>query len=130
MRKNQIKPHRPSSWILLLSLLIICGPAAFAQSGDRAARAAHWDSYQLPAGQFTRYVDRQKGFSFRLPVDWNQQPGTNGETVFKPASETVNLIALTEEIPDGSGVANYVSGVMQSFRNEPIKPESAIVRRV
>src|SRR5262249_8240921 len=75
-------------------------------------------------------VDRQNGFSFRLPADWKQQPGASGETVFKPPSETVNLIALTEEIPEGSGVANYVSGVMQSFRNEPIKPESAIVGRV
>ncbi|HKE06031.1 MAG TPA: HEAT repeat domain-containing protein, partial [Blastocatellia bacterium] len=130
MRKNQTNPHHLLSRILLLSCLIVCVPAAFAQSGDRAARAAQWDSYQLPAGKFTRYVDRQKGFSFRLPADWKQQPGTNGETVFKPASETVNLIALAEEIPDGSGVANYVSGVMQSFRNEPIKPESAIVRRV
>src|SRR5215468_6742017 len=98
MRKNQANPRHLLSRILLLSCLIVCVPAAFAQSGDRAARAAQWDGYQLPAGKFTRYVDRQNGFSFRLPADWKQQPGA--------------------------------SGVMQSFRNEPIKPESAIVRRV
>src|SRR5262245_6060992 len=130
MRKNEINPHRPSSRILLFSFLIAWVPAAFAQNVDRAARAAQWDGYQLPAGKFTRFVDMKKGFSFRLPADWKQQPGTDGETVFKPESETVNLIVLTEEIPEGSGVANYVSGVMQSFRNEPIKPESATVRRV
>ncbi|MGH9768664.1 MAG: transglutaminase domain-containing protein [Blastocatellia bacterium] len=135
MRKNQIRPNRlfPRIFILrllpLLPLLVNCVPAAFAQGGDRAARAAHWDGIQLPAGKFTRFVDRQKGFSFRHPADWNQSPGRNGGTVFKPASEVANLIALTEDIPDGSGVANYVSGVMQSFRNEPIKPESVTVRR-
>src|SRR5262245_11927657 len=47
MRKNQNSPHRPPSWILLLSFLIAGATAALAQSGDRAARAALWDSYQL-----------------------------------------------------------------------------------
>jgi hypothetical protein len=129
MRKTQNNPHHPPSWILLLSFFIACVPA-FAQSGDRAARAALWDSYQLPAGKFARFIDRRTGFSFRYPADWKQEPGRNGGTVFKSASETVNLIVLTEEIPEGAGVANYVSGVMQSFRTEPIKPESVTVRRV
>src|SRR5262245_22953095 len=130
MRKSKNCPRRQLSWILLLCLLIACVPAAFAQSGDRAARAALWDGYQLPAGKFARFVDRRNGFSFRYPADWKQAPGPNGGTVFKPASETVNLIVIIEEIPDGSGVANYVSGVMQSFRSQPIKPESVTVRRV
>src|SRR5882672_11156382 len=135
MRKNQIGPYHPSFRIFFLFLFLLpilwnCVPAAFAQSGDRAARAALWDGYQLPAGKFARFIDRQKGFSFRYPADWKQEPGPNGGTVFKPASETVNLIVIIEEIPDGSGLANYVSGVMQSFRSEPIKPESVTVRRV
>jgi tetratricopeptide (TPR) repeat protein len=130
MRKSKNSPRRPLSWILLLCLLIAGAPAAFAQSGDRAARAALWDGYQLPAGKFARFVDRRNGFSFRYPADWKQGPGPNGGTVFKPASETVNLIVIIEEIPDGSGLANYVSGVMQSFRSELIKPESVTVRRV
>ncbi len=116
--------------LCLFPLLICCVPTAFAQNGDRAARAAKWDGYQLPAGRFTRYVDKQKGFSFWFPVDWNQSPGANGGIVFKPESEAANLIVLTEDIPDGSGVGSYVSGVMQSFRDEPIKPESVTVRRV
>jgi transglutaminase-like putative cysteine protease/tetratricopeptide (TPR) repeat protein len=130
MRKSKNCPRRPLSWILLLCLLIACVPAAFAQSGDRAARAALWEGYQLPAGKFARFVDRRNGFSFRYPADWKQWPGRNGGTVFKPPSETVSLIVIIEEIPDGSGLANYVSGVMQSFRSEPIKPESVTVRRV
>jgi transglutaminase-like putative cysteine protease/tetratricopeptide (TPR) repeat protein len=130
MRKSKNNRHRSLFRTLLLFLLILCAPAAFAQSGDRAARAALWDGYHLPAGKFARFVDGRNGFSFRYPADWKQRPGPNGGTVFKPASETVNLIVITEEIPDGSGLANYVSGVMQSFRSEPIKPESVTVRRV
>ncbi|MGH9752870.1 MAG: HEAT repeat domain-containing protein, partial [Blastocatellia bacterium] len=130
MRKSQTAPHHLLSRILLLSCLIACVPAAFAQNGDRAARAALWDSYQLPAGKFARFVDRRNGFSFRRPEGWKQELGPNGGTVFKSASETANLIAIVEEIPEGWGVANYVSGVMQSFRSEPIKPESVTVRRV
>ncbi|HEY8461927.1 MAG TPA: HEAT repeat domain-containing protein, partial [Blastocatellia bacterium] len=88
-----------------------------------------WESYQPPAGKFARFIDRQKGLSFRYPADWKQETGPNGGAVFKPASETVSLIVVVEEIPDGSGLANYASGVMQSFRSEPIKPESVTLRR-
>jgi transglutaminase-like putative cysteine protease/tetratricopeptide (TPR) repeat protein len=133
MRKSKNSPRRSLSRILLLfllPLLLDCVPAAFAQSGDRAARAALWDGYQLPAGKFARFVDSRSGFSFRYPADWKQGPGPKGGTVFNPASDTVNLIVITEEIPDGSGLANYVSGVMRSFRSAPIKPESVTVRRV
>src|SRR5262245_11878048 len=129
MRKRKNCPRRPLSWILLLCLLIACVPAAFAQSGDRAARAALWDGYQLPAGRFARFVDRRNGFSFRYPADWKQGPGPGGGAVFKPDSETVSLVVITEEIPDGSGLANYASGVMQSFRTAPVMPESVTVRR-
>jgi transglutaminase-like putative cysteine protease/Flp pilus assembly protein TadD len=129
MPKDKSPICHPPAPLLILSLLIFCVPA-FAQSGDRAARAAQWDSYQPPAGKFTRFVDRRKGFSFWVPADWKQSPWSNNGIMFKPASEVANLIALTEEIPEGSGVANYVSGVLQSFRNEPIRPESATVRRV
>ena len=133
MRKSKNSPRRSLSRILLLfllPLLLDCVPEAFAQSGDRAARAALWDRYQLPAGKFARYVDRRNGFSFRYPADWKQELGPSGGVVFKPASGTGNLWVITEDIPDGSGLANFVSGVMRSFRSEPIKPESVTVRRV
>jgi transglutaminase-like putative cysteine protease/tetratricopeptide (TPR) repeat protein len=135
MRKNRTHPRRPWSRIVYLALpplvflLSARVPLAFSQGDARVARATRWDSYRLPGGQFTRFVDRQTGFSFRIPEDWRGSPGSNGGFVFKPDSESVNLIALTEAIPEGSGVANYVSGVMQTFRKEPIRPESVTVRR-
>ena len=83
MRKSKNSPRRSLSRILLLfllPLLLDCVPEAFAQSGDRAARAALWDGYQLPAGKFARFVDRRNGFSFRYPADWKQEPGPSGGT--------------------------------------------------
>jgi transglutaminase-like putative cysteine protease/Tfp pilus assembly protein PilF len=136
MRKNQIRPHRMLRRVLpwalppILSIFLGGIPATFAQSDARIARTEKWDSYPISRDRFERFVDRQNGFSFRRPADWKSSPGPNGGIVFKPASEGVNLIALTEAIPEGSGVANYVSGVMQTFRKEPIKPESVTVRRV
>jgi transglutaminase-like putative cysteine protease/tetratricopeptide (TPR) repeat protein len=130
MRKKQSCYHRLFAPIFILAILAVCAALTTAQSGDRTARAAQWDSYQIPSGEFTRFVDRQKGFSFWHPADWKGSQQQNGSRVFKPGPDGVNLIALVEEIPDGLGVANYVSGVLQSFRNEPIKPESVTVRRV
>jgi tetratricopeptide (TPR) repeat protein len=37
---------------------------------------------------------------------------------------------MTEEIPDGFGVANYTTSMLQQFRKQPIKPETMVVRRV
>jgi len=130
MNKNKTRSWRPLAPIFTLALLIAGAQLALAQSADRAARAAQWDSYQLPSGEFTRFVDRQKGFSFWRPAEWKDSLQPDGSRLFKPASDGVNLIALVEDVPDGLGVASYVSGVMQSFRNEPIKPESVTVRRV
>ncbi|MBO0858195.1 MAG: HEAT repeat domain-containing protein, partial [Chloracidobacterium sp.] len=131
MRKNQISLQFFRILLLFLSpLLCDLAPAVFAQSGDRAARAALWDGYQPPAGKFARFIDRHNGFSFRYPADWKQGAWPNGMTFFKPVSDNVNMIVIVEEIPDGSGLANYASSVMQSFRSEPIKPESVTLRRV
>ncbi len=130
MDKDKIRSWRLLAPIFTLAFLIAGAHLAIAQSADRAARASQWDSYQLPSGEFTRFVDRQKGFSFWRPAAWQDSLQPDGSRLFKPASDGVNLIALVEDVPDGLGVASYVSGVMQSFRNEPIKPESVTVRRV
>ncbi|MCI0665374.1 MAG: hypothetical protein L0220_30300 [Acidobacteria bacterium] len=133
MRTNHLSHHRRSFRILFLSLLYVLipwVPSTFAQNPAQAARKLQWDGYQLPAGKFNRFIDRQKGFSFRVPADWQQQAGRNETVFFRHPTESVNVIMITEEIPDGAGVATYVSSLLQRFRQSPVKPESAIVRRV
>src|SRR5262245_41119327 len=133
MRKNHLNHDRRSFRIFFLSFLCVLTtwvPVTFAQNPAQAARKLQWEGYQLPTGKFNRFIDRQKGFSFRVPADWQQQQGRNNSVAFRHPTEKVNVVMLTEEIPDGVGVATYVSSLLQGIRQSPIKPESAIVRRV
>jgi transglutaminase-like putative cysteine protease/tetratricopeptide (TPR) repeat protein len=131
MSRNRSLPHRGFYLVLTLLCFLMAGsPAAVAQTPAQTAREAQWNAYQLPAGKFTRVVDRQKGFSFRVPADWRQQPGPAGGTLFTRVADGTNLLTITEQIPEGIGAAAYVSSFLQGIRNEPIKPDSTVVRRV
>jgi transglutaminase-like putative cysteine protease len=131
MSRNRLLLHRGFYLILaLLYFLMVGSPAAFAQTPAQTAREAQWDAYQLPAGKFIRFVDRQKGFSFRAPADWQQQPNSEGGALFTSAADGANLLTITENIPEGIGVAAYVGSFLLNIRNEPIKPDSIVVRRV
>lgn len=130
--RQLISPRqRPITWLLLFMALL--SAPAFAQSSNREARASLWNSYQIPDGEFTRFVDYQKGFSFWHPADWKNRVMPNGARVFQagqPAMQSVNFIALTDDIPEGYGIANYTSGYLQSLRSQPIAEDSTTVRRV
>jgi len=103
---------------------------ALAQSGDRDARAAQWNGYKLPDGEFTRFVDRQKGFSFWHPANWKHRTLPNGVNLFQADQNAANLLAMTEDIPEGYGIANYASSYLRSVRDQSVVEESVIVRRV
>lgn len=128
LRQPILHGLRQMALLLIFTPLLVASAAA--QSGDREARAALWDSYKLPDGQFIRFVDRQKGFSFFHPADWKDQIMPDGARVFQPAAQGTNLIVLTEDIPEGYGIANYTSGYLQSLRSQPVVEDSTTVRRV
>ena len=120
----------PRKMMYLLSLIALLATMAVAQSTDRDARAALWDSYKLPEGKFVRFLDRDKGFSFWHPADWKESTTERGHRYFRPAPEGVNLFVLTDDIPEGYGVASYASAFMQGLRDQPVQQDSAMVRRV
>lgn len=127
--------HRPGfsrlrKFICLSVQIAAFAAIAFAQSADRDARAALWDSYKMPEGRFVRFLDREKGFSFWHPADWKESATDRGNRFFRPAPEGVNLFVLTDDIPDGYGVANYSSAFLQGVRNQPVQHDSLTVRRV
>lgn len=113
-----------------LLILFCLSASCLAQQTDRETRAAQWDSYQIPESEFTRFVDRQKGFSFWHPADWQEHPQSDGSRIFKPSPQGVNLFVLTEEIPDGYGLANYLNGTLQGLRSQQLDQDSLTVRRV
>ncbi|MBS1790269.1 MAG: DUF4836 family protein [Acidobacteria bacterium] len=127
--------HRPGfsqlrKLICLVVQIAAFAVLAFAQSADRDARAALWDSYKMPEGRFVRFLDREKGFSFWHPPDWKESVTDRGNRFFRPAPEGVNLFVLTDDIPDGYGVANYSSAFLQGVRDQPVQHDSLVVRRV
>ena len=131
MPKNRLLLRRGTYPIFaLLSFLTASLPAAIAQTPSQVAREAQWAAYQPPAGKFIRFVDKQTGFSFRVPADWQQQKSPIAGTLFTGAADEINVQTFTDNIPDGIGVAAYVSSFLQSIRNEPIKTDSTFVRRV
>ena len=103
---------------------------AIAQSADRSARVVQWDGYALPTSDFTRFVDQQKGYWFWRPAEWKESKGPQGQIIFSVGADEARLIALTEQIPDGYGVANYTTALLQQFRKQPIKQDTMIVRHV
>src|SRR5205085_9628997 len=103
-------PFRRIAYQLTFAFLLTA--CAIAQSGDREARAAQWDGYKIPDGEFTRFVDRQKGVSFWHPVGWKDRTMPNGGRLFQAEGRSVSLIAITDEIPEGYGVASYASGYL------------------
>ena len=111
------------------ALIAVFSVVAFAQTFDRETRAARWDGYKPPAGKFVRFVDRQKGYSLWHPADWKDRLSPNGIRLFQPGPQSVNMLALTEDIPEGFGVANYTSSYLQGLRNQPTVEDSVLVRR-
>ncbi len=133
------RDRHPLQLLYRINLLACCLLAnallIFAQGGDRQARTAQWDGYALPAGTFTRLVDAQKGYGLWHPADWKPTQGANGMRIFSaPVANTkqghTSIVALTEEIPDGYGLANYTSATLQGLRNARINEETMTVRRV
>jgi transglutaminase-like putative cysteine protease/tetratricopeptide (TPR) repeat protein len=130
MEKLGSRSHRLPALVFSLATLLAFSTTGGAQGVERSARAAQWDSYQFPAGEFIRFVDKQSGLSFWHPADWKESKGSNGSFVFRPALQGANMIVTVENIPEGLGVASYASSVRQSFRGESVKPDSTTVRRV
>src|SRR5438128_1047901 len=93
------------SLILFALLLTLCPLTAFAQDGDRAARAAQWDGYALPAGKFVRFVEKAKGYSLWHPAEWKLSGEPEGARIFSAGDEGPRVAVVTEEIPDGYGIA-------------------------
>lgn len=122
---NQIR------FIIFISIALFFGSfSSFAEDEDRNLRAAQWDSYALPTGEFVRFIDQKQGFSLWHPADWK---GTNTDPTslyfgVKPGERTV--LVITEKLPEGYGVANYATAILQNLRKEPIKVESLVVRPV
>jgi hypothetical protein len=119
--------------LLSLTLTMLCcltsAAPLCAQTAERAARAAQWDAYTTPAGEWKRVLDRQKGYALWVPPAWKETATKEGR-VFAPAQGGVNLFIVTEEIPEGLGIANYANATLQGLRGQRLRPDSVVMRNV
>lgn len=115
--------------IFLLLLLSLFGLISntFAQNLERVAQ---WDSYSLPAGNFVRFIDKEKGYWFWRPAEWKENKNTNGDQFLSATERGPNLFMFTDDIPEGYGLVNYTSSFLQQIRKNAIKQESLTVRPV
>lgn len=117
---------------LLLTFLLLSGQGAWAQESDIEARTAQWNSYGIPPGQFVRQVDQKQGWSLWHPTTWKNISKQENDGAFHliAGESEANLLVITESIPDGYGVANYTSAVLQQFRNQRVNLDQLLTRRI
>jgi len=108
--------------IILLGVLV---SPAHAQSEALKERETEWNAYALPQGTFTRYIPTDKQFIVRVPSDWKQ---TGNQLLFTaPHSSTFHVI--TEKIPDGLPLTEYVAAMMRTIDGLLGSDVSPIIRR-
>ena len=126
-----LQTKRPRIFIVV-SIFMLLSAAAMpiaAQTDEREARAAKWEAMAMPAGEFVRHANPEKGFVLWHPPAWKAYPESNGGVFFKPKPQGVNIYIYGEAIPDGMGVASYASSVLQALRNQQARPETLVARR-
>ena len=117
--------------LLLTFLLFLWFPlGASAQSASLDQRAAQWNGYALPAGNFVRFVEKQKGYSLWRPAEWKESADFGGVISFSAGQDGPSVRIFTGEVPDGYGTANFASAILQQWRKQPIKQETMTARRV
>jgi hypothetical protein len=120
-----------SRYFATLTLLIVSlfslAVDVFAQSKEREIE---WNSYNLPTGNFVRFVNLEEGYSFWYPAEWQQKKNANGDTAFSIVPEGPNFVIAIDNIADGYGIANYTSSLLQGFRKYSINQETFSLRTV
>ena len=98
--------------------------SANAQVTRLQAREAEWKNYALPRTNFTRQINPDKNFIFRVPADWQQE----GEFKFKgPHAATLEIAIQT--IPDGYPFEDFFATVLRGIRDLPGATDSLVTRK-
>lgn len=105
-------------------LFLIC-VTAISDAQNATLREAEWQSYKLPADEFTRITAPANTLVFRVPSSWKPQ----GEALTFSGGENIELKVRVGEIPEGIGLKQYVGSLLQELHNIPGGADSLSVRR-
>ncbi|HET9528374.1 MAG TPA: HEAT repeat domain-containing protein, partial [Pyrinomonadaceae bacterium] len=115
-------------FLLPLVVFLFCAgffASANAQVTRLQAREAEWKNYALPRTNFTRQINPDKNFIFRVPADWQQE---GSEFKFKGPHAATLEIGI-QKIPDGYPFEDYFASVLQGVRDMPGATESLVTRK-
>lgn len=123
--------HR-HSFTTLSSCLLLCFALlpVSAQNTDAETRTAQWDSYAPAPGRFVRQVDKTGGWSLWRPADWNESRPENNLFALTAPDQQASVSIGADKVPEGYGIAGYVSSFLRQLRQQRVNPETVKVRRV
>src|SRR5262249_43513951 len=111
----------PLIFLLCLGSLI----SANAQPGHPQAREAEWKSYALPQTNFTRKLNPEKTFIFRVPADWQQE----GDTLTFNGPNSAVLKVLVQKVPEGYPLDDFFAATVRTVRDLSGGVESVVTRK-
>jgi Flp pilus assembly protein TadD len=110
----------------LLPFLLCFGGLASANGQTRLqTREAEWKNYALPQTNFTRQVNADKNFVFRVPTDWKQTG--QGLNFTGPHSATFEV--MIQKVPEGYPLDDYFAATLQTVRDLTGGGDSILTRK-
>ena len=88
------------------------------------AREAEWKNYPLPKTNFTRKMNAEKNFIFRVPTDW-----TAISDIEYTGPHNASLIVMVEKIPEGYPLDEYFGRFLQAVKDMSGETETVVSRK-
>ena len=120
--------------LLPLLLIIVAVSGSFVSSRAQTtqtnaariqAREAEWKNYPLPKSNFTRKMNPEKNFIFRIPTDWTPI----GDLEFIGPHDA-NFKILVDKIPEGYPLDEYFAALLQAVKDMSGAAETVLSRKV
>ncbi|MFN7946955.1 MAG: transglutaminase domain-containing protein [Blastocatellia bacterium] len=121
---------RRHSFLIISFFLMLCFALLPARAQNSETRAAQWDSYAPAPGRFVRQVDKTTGWSLWRPADWNESKRENSLLDLTAPDQQASVSIGADNVPEGYGIASYVSSFLRQIRQQRVNPETVKVRRV
>jgi Flp pilus assembly protein TadD len=87
-------------------------------------REAEWKNYSLPKTNFTRKMNAEKNFIFRIPSDWT--PISDLEFI---GPHDASFKILIDKIPEGYPLDEYFGGILQAVKDMTGAAETVLSRK-
>jgi transglutaminase-like putative cysteine protease/tetratricopeptide (TPR) repeat protein len=110
----------------LILFVVVAGNAQTNSQVSRIqAREAEWKNYTLPKANFTRKMNSEKNFIYRIPTDWTPI----GDLDFI-GPNNANFKILVDKIPEGYPLDEYFGALLQAVKDMSGAAETVLSRKV